>query len=166
MSPDELNARIREKLDEIRRYQEQDLPDVIGTEAVNHFKESFANEGFTDETTTKWDDVKRRDPLSQWYGFAPDNKNRFSPTRAADKILTGDSKELQNSITYVKKSDRVSVFTDKVYAAVHQFGLQAKVFGKKAFTMTARPFMGRSKKLEENIHAKIKRDLERILFNR
>lgn len=60
MNTDELNARIREKLDEIRRYREQELPDIIGTEAVNHFRESFANEGFTDETTTKWKDVKQR----------------------------------------------------------------------------------------------------------
>lgn len=166
MNIEELNERVREKLDEIRRYREQDLPDIIGSEAVNHFRESFANEGFTDETTEKWKDVKRRDPSSRWYGFAPDNKGRFSTTRAVDKILTGHSKELQNSITYTKKTDRVSVYTDKVYAAVHQFGLQAKIFGRKAFTMTARPFMGKSKKLEENIYAKIKRDLERILFNK
>jgi phage gpG-like protein len=53
-----------------------------------------------------------------------------------------------------------------VYAAVHQFGLGAKVFGKKAFTMTARPFMGKSKQLEEKIYAEINRDLDRILFNR
>lgn len=166
MTIDELNARIRDKLTEIRHYKEHDLPDVIGTEAVNHYRESFRNEGFTDQTKQPWKDVKRRDPASPWYGFAPDNKNRFSTTRATDKILTGESKELQNSITYVKNPGRVTVYTDKPYAAVHQFGLQAKIFGKKPFKMPARPFIGKSKKLEENIAAKIKRDLDKILFNK
>lgn len=166
MTIDELKTRIREKISEINRYKEQDLPDVVGTEAVNHYRESFRKEGFTDQTLQPWKEVKRRDPTSHWYGFDPDSKKRFSPTRAADKILTGDSKELQNSITYVKRPGRVTVYTDKVYAAVHQFGQQAKIFGKKAFKMPARPFIGRSKVLEANIAAKIKRDLEKILFNK
>ncbi len=163
MTIEEINRRVKERIAEIRAYKEQNLPDIVGTEAVNHYRESFHNEGFTDKTKRPWQDVKRRDPASPWYGFDPDNKKHFSQTRASDKILTGDSKELQNSITYAKKPGCVTVYTDKPYAAVHQFGLPAKIFGKKTFKMPARPFIGRSEVLMQKIYDKIKRDLNKIL---
>ena len=163
MKPDDISAKIRAKVDEIRRYRTDDLPHVVGTEAVNHFKASFANEGFTDKNTVKWQNVKRRDPASPWYGFSMENKKRFSNTRALDKILTGDSKELQNSISYIRQADRVTVYSDKEYAAVHQYGLTSKIFGKKSFVMPRRPFIGRSEVLERSIYAKIERDLNSII---
>ncbi len=163
MSPEEMQRLLATKIDELKRYQEQDLPHIVGKEAVDHFQDSFTNEGFTDETTEQWPEVERRKPDSPWYGFSLNTKNRFSPTRAKDKILTGETNELRNSIDYQVSPGKVRVQTDKPYAAVHQFGMQAKVFGKKAFTMPKRPFIGRSKKLEENIYQKINRDLKRIL---
>lgn len=162
MKINDVSAEIRKKLQEIADFRKNKLPDIVGTEAVNHFKEGFAKEGFTDKTLVKWRNVKRRDPASPWYGFSMENKSRFSNTRALDKILTGDSKELQNSISYVKQTDRVTVYSDKEYAAVHQFGLTSKIFGKKSFTQTARPFIGKSEVLEQNIYAKIERELAKI----
>lgn len=163
MNASELSDRIRARMDEIRTLQQRDVPDIVGTEAVDHYKENFVKEGFTDKTTTKWKDVKRRDPESPWYGFSPEGAKHFSPTRAADKILTGDTAELQNSITYTKHDNVVTVGTDKPYAAVHQFGLPAKIFGKKPFQMPARPFVGRSVLLEQNIYNKIKSELKKII---
>lgn len=163
MKINDVNKLVRNKLNEIRMLKERDLPDIVGTEAVNHYRESFVNEGFTDKTTNKWQDVKRRDQTSEWYGFSPEAAKHFSPTRATDKILTGESSELQNSIGYKKKGNIVSVGTDKPYAAVHQFGLPSKIFGKKAFKMTARPFIGKSAILEKNIYSKIERELKKII---
>ncbi|NBR13827.1 MAG: hypothetical protein EBU01_04495 [Crocinitomicaceae bacterium] len=45
------------KFNRLIKYMERDALVVIGTEAVNHFKESFDNEGFTDRTLTKWEKI-------------------------------------------------------------------------------------------------------------
>jgi phage gpG-like protein len=163
MTPGQAAEAVKRKMAELKRFREEDVPDIIGTEAVNHFNESFVNEGFTDKGLVKWQDVKRRNPNSEWYGFSAGNKKRFSPTRASDKILTGETSELKNSIHYVVKPDRVTVRSDKPYASVHQFGEPAKVFGKKAFTMKARPFIGRSAVLENEIRNKIIREYKKII---
>lgn len=163
MKLDELSAKMRAKITEIKQFRDRDLPDIVGMEAVNHYKENFVKEGFVDETTNPWQDVKRRDPSSPWYGFSYGAKNNFSQTRTTDKILTGETKELQNSIDYEKKPGRVTVYSDKKYAAVHQFGLPAKIFGKKPFKMPARPFIGKSAALEKNIQDKIQRTLNKII---
>ena len=188
MTPEEAKQRVRERMAEIERFKLEDVPDIIGTEAVNHYNESFVNEGFTDKSLKKWDNVKRRDSTSEWYGFSlgansqnPNKKalevkgtkkdkktkklgaTNFSPTRAKDKILSGETMELKNAIHYVKKADRVTIRNDKPYASVHQFGETAKIFGKKSFTMKARPFIGRSAVLEANIRAKFVKELKNII---
>lgn len=156
------------------------MPKIIGVEAVNHYNESFVNEGFEDKEIKKWPDVKRRNPESEWYGFsyrsnsakpgvkaghAPSDKKKgltnFSPEATKNKILIGTA-DLKNSIHYVVKPDRVTVGTDKPYAAVHQFGMPAKVFGKAEFIMKARPFIGKSEVLNDNIRAKIEKELKKI----
>ena len=162
MDPDEFKRAIAEKMDEIIRYRDEDLPHIVGKEAVDHYQDSFINEGFTDQAIEKWPEVERRKPESQWYGFSTVNKDRFSEARSTDKILTGETNELRNSIDYTVNPGRVTVGTDKVYASVHQFGQGAMVFGKKAFTMKARPFIGKSEVLLKAIREKIERDLERI----
>ena len=147
-----MQKRIHEHLAEIKKFQEEQLPKIIGVEAVNHYTESFVNEGFEDKEVKKWPDVKRRNPASEWYGFSyrsnsakPDavetqhaaSKKKgftnFSPEATKNKVLTGSTSELKNSIHFTVKPDRVTVGTDKPYAAVHQFGMPAKVFGKAEF---------------------------------
>jgi hypothetical protein len=39
------------------RWRENTAPVVIGTEAIKFFKESFANQGFTDESLEKCEEV-------------------------------------------------------------------------------------------------------------
>lgn len=179
MTPQQATAAVKRKLAELERFRREDVPDIIGTEAVRHYNQSFVNEGATDKSLKKWPDVKRRDPTSEWYGFslgsnsqkpnAVDKKDKkksgssnFSPTRAKDKILSGETMELKNAIKYVVKADRVTISNDKPYAAVHQFGLPAKVFGKKTFTMKARPFIYRSEQLEAKIYKEIAKGIQKI----
>lgn len=52
-------SKLHQKIKKIERYLEHSVPTIIGVEAVNHFKESFTNEGFTDTSIVKWDNVKR-----------------------------------------------------------------------------------------------------------
>lgn len=62
-----------ERLEKIKQFTTgEEIKDILGTEAVNHFRESFQNEGFTDETLNPWKDVKRRDPASKWHGHSGD----------------------------------------------------------------------------------------------
>ena len=176
-----MQKRIHEHLAEIKKFQEEQLPKIIGVEAVNHYTESFVNEGFEDKEVKKWPDVKRRNPANEWYGFSyrsnsakPDavetqhaaSKKKgftnFSPEATKNKVLTGSTSELKNSIHFTVKSDRVTVGTDKPYAAVHQFGMSAKVFGKAAFTMKARPFIGNSQVLNEAIINKVQREITKL----
>lgn len=154
---------LEAKLEELQDFVESDdIKDILGVEAVNHFKGSFDNEGFTDETTEKWQDVKRRDPSSGWYGHSGQT-GKFSQARTTAKVLSGETKELQSSIYYEHTEKGARITSPTAYGRVHQFGLQAKIYGKKAFNMIARPFMGKSKVLKENILAKIKREFVKIL---
>jgi len=156
MDISEFAKRFPEKMKEVQDFVESDdIKDILGVEAVNHFKESFEKEGFTDKALQKWSDVKRRDPNSQWYGHSGQT-GKFSEARTVAKILTGEAGELKSAITYRYAPNGVIVSDEKPYAAVHQFGLQAKVYGKKSFTMTARPFFGKSEVLINNINEKIK----------
>jgi phage gpG-like protein len=152
-----------DRMNEIKDFVEgEDIKDILGTEAVAHFKDSFRNEGFEDKGVVKWKDVVRRDPLSSWYGHSGQT-GRFSKERTAASVLTGETRELQESITYYKIPFGVRVTNDTPYARVHQFGLEAKIYGKKAFTMTPRPFMGKSEKLKEKIEEQVEQQIKKIL---
>lgn len=139
-----------------------DIKDILGTEAINHFQSSFDNEGFTDENLVKWKDVKRRDKSSPWYGHSGQT-GKLSPARTTAKILNGETKELRNAFNYSYITNGVKVINNKAYAAVHQQGLMSKIYGKKAFQQQARPFVGPSVVLTKNINAKIKTEFKRIL---
>jgi phage gpG-like protein len=181
MTPQEAAKKAKEIIAFREKFWKEKFPRIIGDEAIKHFNESFVNEGFTDKTLKKWQNVERRKPESQWYGFslgansqnpnkkakkAPEEgskrkvgKTNFSPTRAKDKVLTGDSNDLKNSIKYEIKPDRVTVLSDKPYASVHQFGEPAMIFGKKSFTMKPRPFIGHSEILMNKILAKAEKQV-------
>ncbi len=155
MDISEFAKRFPEKLKQVQEFVKNDAKDILGTEAVEHFRESFKNEGFTDEQLEPWAEVERRKPLSPWYGHSGQT-GKFSAARTTAKILTGETNELQNAFKYVHTEAGVKVINDKPYAGVHQFGLNAYIYGKKQFKMIARPFVGRSKVMVRNINAELK----------
>lgn len=160
----EFERSLAERMKKVQDWvQSEDIKDILGVEAVNHFKESFDHEGFKDEDTIKkWPDVKRRDPDSPWYGHSGQT-GKFSQARTTAKILAGETGELKNAISYLKIADGVRVSNPKEYAKVHQEGLPAKIYGKKVFQMPARPFIGKSRTLKRNIEDKIYKEIKRIL---
>lgn len=132
---------------------EGDIPDIVGTEAVNHFKDSFQNEGFTDKGFQRWDEVKRR----QGKGKGAD---------ATRKILTGRTGALADSITYSKEPGRVVVSANPLnsgaevnYAAVHNFGV-SNAGRKRNTVIPKRQFLGPSEMLNDKIRNKIERWLQ------
>lgn len=177
MDMSEFSKLFPQKMAELKQFTEgEDIKHIAGVEAVNYFKESFANEGFTDETLEPWKEVERRNPDSPWYGFDGFNTGgekskkkegdktigKFSSTKATAKILHGAG-QLDKSITYSTTPTGAKITSDLPYSAVHQFGLKAKIFGKHEFTMPARPFMGKSKTLKANIENKIKKEMLNII---
>lgn len=156
MTFDELGDYFNELADQIKDGLDNDVADIVGTEAVNHFKDSFQNEGFTDQSIERWVEVKRR----QGKGKGAD---------ASRKILTGRTGALADSISYEKQPGRVIVSAnplnsgaDTNYAAVHNFGV-SNAGRKRNTVIPQRKFLGESQKLNDNIVAKIERWLSGLL---
>ncbi len=156
---------IIKKIDKLNTYFNHDVFDVVGTEGVNHFKESFTKEGFTDSKLKKWEKPKRTDPNSSWYGFKHGGKKNFSSAATKRPTLSGETQELMNSIHFIADRPRRRIYfvSDKVYAQIHNEGGPMKVFGKGKAIMPKRQFMGHSKKLKEKIVREIETDVTKIL---
>ena len=138
-----------EKLESVKQYLQNDIKDDIGIQAVNHFKKSFRDEGFTDAKLTKWKEVKRREG---------DNKKGASSTR---KILTGTTKQLHDSIEYNTTKDGVEIVSDVVYAQIHNEGGQTGRNGTA--NIPKRQFVGESKSLNDKISAEIESEISKRL---
>lgn len=156
MTVDELYRHLDRMQDDMKRAIEDDLPDIIGVEAVNHFKASFENEGFTDQSLEKWPEVKRRQ-----------GKNKGAD--ALRKILTGKTGNLHDSITYNKEPEKVIISANPMntgaasnYAVAHNFGTNNA--GRAHNTVIPkRTFLAHSEVLNQKIVDKIERYLKNML---
>lgn len=154
---------MMQKLQKVERYLDGGIHDHVGVESENHFKESFQNEGFTDDHLIKWKEVERRKPHSPWHGFQLGNNKNFSPAATKRKILTGNTMNLSESITYRKNGRRVIITAGTKYAKIHNEGGSFKVFGKTPATMPQRQFMGDSKVLRDKINKTVKNHINRLM---
>lgn len=177
--------KIHKKIKRLKSFIENDVGEIIGTEAVRDAKENFERQSFDGK---RWKDVKRRDPNSTWYGFkygsnsdVPSNHARrrgakgkytrrksssttnYSPTATKTPILSSQESNLENSIQYRVGRNYVLIYSDLPYAEVHQNGGTVKVFGKKSVKMPKRQFMGMTKKLRKKINNKIDAKINAIL---
>lgn len=150
------------KMDALERYVRTTLPTIIGVEAVNHFKESFVKEGFTDKNLSKWEQVKRRENTSPWYGYQYGKKG-ISNAATTRKVLTGVTGDLQNSIQWKLINRGVRVFAATPYAKIQNEGGTIKVFGKASAVLPARKFMGDSHVLRKRIVDELIKDFKRIM---
>jgi phage gpG-like protein len=139
-----------EKIKKMQHFLNTQVFEVVGNEAVSHYKKSFQNEGFTDRNLKKWKEVKRR--------INPRNPAAAAATRP---ILTGRSGELGDSIKWRRGGGRrVIISSDKVYARVHNEGLRA---GRgKGFKMPKRQIIGKSAELVKKINTKVVKRLNNI----
>ena len=155
MNIDDFARMFPEKMDDLNAFLQGDkIKEIMGDEAVNFYKQSFNNEGFTDKTLEKWPEVERRKPGSSWYKKG---------ANADRKILSGPLKQLQDSLTFEYIPNGVKIKSPMIYAGVHQFGEPASVFGKKPFTMKARPFIGKSEVMMQNINSEIETEIKTII---
>lgn len=177
MNPKEFERYLDRTGRELKRFIEVDLQDIVGTEGVNHFRQSFFDEGFMDATIDKWL------PRSKKYG---------NDTKDGKAILT-QTGDLGDSIQYQKTASGVEIFSDLPYAAIHNEGGTIKItvtpkLRKFAWAMwfesgktnnmwrglaltknteilvkvPKRQFVGDSEELDRKVMEKIERELDRI----
>ena len=131
--------------------QKRTLPIVLGKIAKNFFLEAFRKGGFTDVGFKRW--KQRRKRLG---------RGRTSPTlkEAATLVKTGT---LRRSIKVRPATfRRTRIFTNLVYAAIHNFGLQGLAFGKNPFKMPEREFIGNSRVLEKKLERRILKEVNKV----
>lgn len=131
--------------------QKRSLPIVLGNVAKNFFLATFRKGGFTDVGFKRW--KQRRKRLG---------RGRTSPTlkEAATLVQTG---KLKRSIRVRPATFRITrIFTNVVYAAIHNFGLQGLAFGKAPFKMPEREFIGNSRILERKLEQRILREVNKV----
>lgn len=118
-------------------------------EALNHSLKAFKDEGFINNTLIKWKPLKRQ---------------REQPyTR--NKILTKTG-ALKNSLKVRANSNKndftVTVFSNKKYADIHNFGMYGNAWGRKRFKMPKRQFVGYSKVLDRKLQSYFNNKIKRI----
>src|SRR5574343_431061 len=164
------------KISQAIKYLEKDVPTIMGVEAVNHYKDSFQNQGFTDKGLQKWDEVERRKSGSRWKGFQygstvprPGQKQRkkgsqtnYSPAAESRPILSGTTQELMNSIKWEKTANGIRVYSDVVYAKLQNQGGDMSIFGKKRTQLKKNQFMGQANVMRNKLIRIITNDLKRI----
>jgi len=179
MKIEQMHAAIKAHFAEVENYRRNIAPVKGAAIALEHFQDSFKNQGFTDKQLEKWPDVKRRDPNSPWYGFelggtAPrpgDKKSKkgetkkitnFKKVNTESKILMPEGAQLYASLKSSNSDARFTIYSDRPHASVHNFGEKAKIFGKKSFTMPKRQFIGDSQVLREKLRRQYLDDLMKI----
>lgn len=130
------------KVNQIRAFLQRDTKKIVRVEGVKHFKQSFQNEGFTDDVLDKWPDISEKRKAQK-----RKRNGRLAP------ILT-DTGDLGNSIKGTEDSSGVTFGSDKAYAQRHNEGLAG---------MPKRQFMGESEALNRKIEAQLDKGFGRIL---
>ncbi len=107
---------------QLAKYIRHEAPRIVGKMGVDHFRENFDKEGFVNNGLHPW----------------PGRK-----TDTGRKILTGETRELQDSIDYKADLAKTSWGTDKVYGSIHNRGGKTKAHTIRPRAKKALKFMGK-----------------------
>jgi phage gpG-like protein len=145
---------IKRKIDALRRTK-QDLPKKLANTAQTFFKQSFRNEGWTDQNIQRWQ------PRKGELGKGISKLKRGSSSGRGILMKSGN---LRNSIYLAMVSwNRIRIESDLDYAAIHNYGKQGLAWGKYKFKMPKRKFMGNSYRLRQQLRTKIETTLNRVM---
>lgn len=145
MTPEQFTQLIQKKGPQLRQLMMRTLPVKVGTIAQQHFRDSFRQSGFVDTSLAKWKRSKRQDN--------PKDKDRMY------KTLLSRRNHLYNSIRKRTQPFTAIIFTDVIYAKVHNEGGPAGRRGHR-FIMPKRQFIGESGKLNRMISSKIEQEVQ------
>jgi phage gpG-like protein len=128
------NAKILKEAQKKAQQEIRAMVIVMGNDALNHFEQSFRNEGFTDEALVKWKPRKKRE-------------------RAGRAILTKTGR-LRRSLKKLKYGNyAIKITSNVVYANRHNEGLNR---------MPVRQFVGYSAVLNRKLIAKFDSKIKAI----
>lgn len=167
---------------DMKRFMESEVPRIVGTEAVNHFKESFDNEGFKGKRINLFSRV-----FNPGKGTDKWKPRAFETKASKGKSILHGSGELEDSIDYRTEPGRVIIFSDKEYAQIHNEGGKIPVTKKmrsffwamfyetgeevyknmamtkkKEIEIPARTFMAFSEALNRKIEKKLDKRVDQI----
>jgi len=163
MKPTELI----EKMEKLQKFIHKDIPRIVKREALNHFEESWTNQGFTDKNLIKWDKRKAPPQLTKKLKQQSKTYSKWKKDNEGRAILVSkrtntDGGHLKDSITATITGSAVIFATDKPYALIHnQGGFAGR--NNKAF-IPKRQFMGHSQTLMDNIEKKIETLINKIML--
>jgi len=164
----QLPADLRRNSTSIVKKIVEIFPDIIKVEGLNHFEESWDNQGFTDRNVKKWQKRKAPDHQTNKDGTVSKSFKKWNLKDAGRALLIShktDTKgaHLKDSLKATKTKKQVIFSTDKEYAEPHNEGGQS---GRGAgFIMPQRQFMGPSKVLDKKIEQKLTREITKFLKN-
>jgi phage gpG-like protein len=174
----QLDDDLKKNLEQFKQAYERKLPEAIGHNLVDGFRDSFQMQRFNDYGSKPWKEVKRRKPGSGWYGFEYKGERKanviglrskrganFSRAATTRGILIGHGRiGLSDSIfLQTARAGRVVVSTNAEHAKIHNEGGTIKVFGKGTATMPKRQIMGHSDKINQENKTIIDKQLNKIL---
>ena len=143
----------------ILQFKGIDLSLDMANTAKNDFLGNFKNQGFGG---TKWIDVQRRNPDSEWYkkGTESDRNRAILQGKGSGKLR----KDVSNSVKSGHKNNNLSytLIVNNPYASVHNEGGIAKIYGKKSFKMPKRQFVGMTPELNRKLLLKISQKTNKI----
>ena len=146
-------AEHRKILKQIEAFKPQleKLVEASGKLAVTHFTKSFKDGGFTDEAFSPW---KKRKRGVDTYKRGRRGESGIKSLGIDRGILIGKggAGRLSRSIRSKRFGGlSAKIYTDVLYARIHNDGLMGKAFGKYPFKMPKRQFIGYSGKLNRQI---------------
>jgi phage gpG-like protein len=120
------------------------LPTLLGNLAVNHFKSSFRQQGFENESVQKWAARKKSE-------------------KGSSRATLVKSGALRRSIRIAYATlPKTSIISDLPYSYIHNYGGNGRAWGRHPFKMQQRRFMGFSHSLNKKSALLINRKLYKV----
>jgi len=144
------------------------LPRQLGNQALNHFRQSFRDGGFTDSTLEPWQLPKRKQKNEKgtrylYSGRASwDQAGKYTGFTRADRTRATlvQSGALRSSIRVLRTAPgQIVIGSDLKYAKVHNTGGKTKNGGK----MPKRQFVGDSRNLNAGMKKKVSGEILKAL---
>lgn len=153
MTLKDFDKKFQDIADKVPDFIQNIAPRIAGQVALDHAKENFQRQSFDGRP---WQEVQRRIPGSKAYR----SNTLRHPARLSRPILTGDTGDLGRSLQFSVSNGQATIFSDKIYAKVHNEGLRAGC--GKGFIMPQRQFLGTSQNLEQDIKQQILQQFQNL----
>lgn len=108
MTPQNFRQLAEKNQQELLKLLRSGLPRMLGTKAMQHFRDNFARGGFMDGSLQAWPSTWRQQTLSGTSG-------QYGP-------LMSRTNNLRNRILFRASAGRVRIYNDLIYAAIHNNG--------------------------------------------